>query len=90
MRRFAQQSARTSADTLKLPALSAALQDFDFIAPASARAAALERIARAAPAPTAPLAAHHGDLLLPDGRADQAALSRLRAQADATAINIGE
>lgn len=89
VRRFAQQSAAVSAARLALPALTAALQGFDFIGPASARSMALVAIRAAAPAPviaTDPL----GGLLNADGRANTELLATLRAEADTTAINIGE
>lgn len=89
VRRFAQQSARVSAQKLALPQLAAALQGFDFIAPAAARAASLQAIRNAAPRTTTAGDAL-GGLLNPDGSANAALLSTLRAQADTTAINIGE
>jgi len=89
VRRFAQQSARVSADKLGLPALTAALQGFDFIGTSTQRAQALQAIRAAAPAPR-PANDTLGGLLAADGRVNTALLDTLRAQADRTAINIGE
>jgi len=89
VRRFAQQSARISADKLALPQLAAALQGFDFIGNAAARASTMQAIRSAAPA-TKPVGDALGGLLNADGSANAALLSTLRAQADTTAINIGE
>ncbi|MDO9451634.1 MAG: ammonia-forming cytochrome c nitrite reductase subunit c552 [Stagnimonas sp.] len=89
VRRFAQQSARVSADRLALPQLAKALQGFDFIGAGTARATALQAIRSAAPA-TKTASDALGGLLNADGSANAALLSSLRAQADTTAINIGE
>lgn len=89
VRRFAQQSARVSAEKLALPQLASALQGFDFIGPAAERAASLQAIRSAAPATTAASDAL-GGFLKPDGSANTVLLDSLRAQADTTAINIGE
>ena len=89
VRRFAQQSATVTAGVLQQPALAAALQGFDFIGPAHEREQALQRIRAAAPLPQ-PATDRLGGLLLADGQPDTAALATLRAQADRTAINIGE
>ena len=89
VRRFAQQSARVSAGKLALPALADRLASFDFVGPAGERAEALRAIRAAAPAPTAPVD-RLGALLNADGSANEELLARLRAQADTTAINIGE
>jgi len=89
VRRFAQQSLRVTADKLGLPRLVEASQGFDFIGPPAERAAALQTIRAAAPPLTA-AADRWGGLLNADGSANAAALAMLRAQADTTAINIGE
>ena len=89
VRRFARQSAETSAQLLGLTALSVALEGFDFIGPAPARAAAMAAIRAAAPRPVLPQDTL-GGLLLADGTANHPLLATLRAQADTTAINIGE
>ncbi len=89
VRRFAQQSASVSAEKFALPQLAAALQGFDFIGTAAARAASLQAIRSAAPA-TKASGDLLGGLLNPDGSANAALLSALRAEADTTAINIGE
>jgi predicted CXXCH cytochrome family protein len=89
VRRFAQQSASVSAERLALPLLLAALQRFDFIAPASQRAEALRQIRALAPKPL-PAADSLGGLLKADGAPNTHLLDMLRAQADTTAINIGE
>lgn len=89
VRRFAQQSARESARVLALPALATALERFDFIAPASARASAMVAIRTAAPA-VQPASDLFGGLLHVDGTPDTTRLAALRAEADTTAINIGE
>ncbi len=89
VRRFAQQSAVVSAERLGMPALVAALQGFDFIAAPAQRAQALQGIRAAAPAPQ-PAQDLLGGLLNADGSANTAALGLLRAEADTTAINIGE
>lgn len=89
VRRFAQQSARVSAEKLALPQLATALQDFDFMGMAATRASALQAIRSAAPA-TLVVSDALGGLLNVDGSANAALLSTLRAQADTTAINIGE
>lgn len=88
VRRFAQQSARVSADKLALLKLSAALQDFDFIGTASARTAALQAIRNVTP--QAAVSDTLGGLLNVDGSANTVLLNTLRAEADTTAINIGE
>lgn len=89
VRRFAQQSARVSAERLGLPPLVTALNRFDFIGTDNERAAALRAIRAAAPMP-APATDTLGGLLAADGSADAAMLATLRKQADTTAINIGE
>ncbi len=89
VRRFAQQSAKVSAEKLALPQLATALQGFDFIGPAAQRAQAMRAIRAAAPAPQ-PAADTLGSLLDSNGQANLTRLAELRAQADTTAINIGE
>lgn len=89
VRRFAQQSAAVSAERLALPALAQALEGFDFVGPAAARAEALQQVRAAAPA-AAVATDLLGGLLQADGSANAQVLSALRAQADTTAINIGE
>lgn len=89
VRRFAQQSARVSAERLGLPSLMTALDRFDFIGTPGERATALQAIRAAAPKPL-PVVDTLGGLLAADGSADAAALATLRKQADTTAINIGE
>ena len=88
VRRFAQQSARVSAEKLALLKLAAALQDFDFIGTASARTAALQAIRNVTP--QAAVSDTLGGLLNVDGSANTVLLNTLRAEADTTAINIGE
>ncbi|MES2683791.1 MAG: cytochrome c3 family protein [Pseudomonadota bacterium] len=89
VRRFAQQSAKVTAEKLALPQLATALQGFDFIGPAAQRAQAMQAIRAAAPAPR-PATDTLGSLLDSSGQANLTRLAELRAQADTTAINIGE
>ncbi|MES2885973.1 MAG: cytochrome c3 family protein [Pseudomonadota bacterium] len=89
VRRFAQQSAKVSADKLVLPQLATALQGFDFIGPPAQRAQAMQAIRAAALAPQ-PASDLLGGLLDASGHANVAKLAELRAEADTTAINIGE
>lgn len=89
VRRFAQQSAKVSAEKLALPQLASALKGFDFIGPPAQRAQAMQAIRAAAPAPQA-ASDLLGGLLDASGRINDVQLAALRAQADTTAINIGE
>jgi predicted CXXCH cytochrome family protein len=89
VRRFAWQSATETATQLKLAPLSVALRAFDFVAPAQQRLQALAAIRAAAP-PSPPATDRFGGLLQADGQVDALLLRDLRAQADSTAINIGE
>ena len=89
VRRFAQQSAKVSAAKLALPQFATALQGFDFIGSATQRAQSMHAIRAAAPAPQ-PASDLLGGLLGASGHANAATLAELRAEADTTAINIGE
>ena len=88
IRRFAWQSATSSAELLGLPALSKQLAAFDYQTLGRARDPVLASIRAALPAP-AP-GARWGGLLDASGQADAAVIEALRAQAAKTPISIGE